>query len=148
MPRSGGQSEEKTPVFSPQARLVLFARPTEGWSRLSRPCQPEGRTLNLRCGRAIRYHSAIGLLLFTVHEAVIANDNNSNIAVAVDGTWHKRGYSSLNGVVCATSVENGKVVDFEALTKYCSSYTSVKFDDPLENSDYFEGDIFEDLTVS
>ncbi|GFX83634.1 uncharacterized protein TNCV_325831 [Trichonephila clavipes] len=42
-----------------------------------------------------------------VHEAVIANDN-SNIAVAVDGTWHKRGYSSLNGVVCATSVENGK----------------------------------------
>ncbi|GFT12048.1 uncharacterized protein TNCV_726401 [Trichonephila clavipes] len=54
-----------------------------------------------------------------VHEAVIANDNNSNIAV--DGTWHKRGYSSLNGVVCATSVENGKVIDFEALTKYCSS---------------------------
>ncbi|GFY33013.1 uncharacterized protein TNCV_2229641 [Trichonephila clavipes] len=52
-----------------------------------------------------------------VHEAVIANDNNSNIAVAVDGTWHKRGYSSLNGVVCATSVENGKVIDFEALTK-------------------------------
>ncbi|GFW14588.1 uncharacterized protein TNCV_2359121 [Trichonephila clavipes] len=43
-----------------------------------------------------------------VHESVIANDNNSNIAVAVDGTWHKRGYSSLNGVVCATSVENGK----------------------------------------
>ncbi|GFW42726.1 uncharacterized protein TNCV_473161 [Trichonephila clavipes] len=44
-----------------------------------------------------------------VHEAVIANDNNSNIAVAVDGTWHKRGYSSLNGVVCATSVENGRL---------------------------------------
>ncbi|GFY12826.1 uncharacterized protein TNCV_4284841 [Trichonephila clavipes] len=43
-----------------------------------------------------------------VHEAVIANDNNSNIDVAVDSTWHKRGYSSLNGVVCATSVENGK----------------------------------------
>ncbi|GFV74914.1 uncharacterized protein TNCV_1041521 [Trichonephila clavipes] len=39
-----------------------------------------------------------------VHEAVIANDNNSNIAVAVNGTWHKRGYSSLNGVVCATSL--------------------------------------------
>ncbi|GFW19227.1 uncharacterized protein TNCV_255541 [Trichonephila clavipes] len=43
-----------------------------------------------------------------VHEAVIANDNNSNIAVAVDGTCHKRGYSSLNGVVYATSVENRK----------------------------------------
>ncbi|GFS85958.1 uncharacterized protein TNCV_1219541 [Trichonephila clavipes] len=43
-----------------------------------------------------------------VHEAGIENDNNSNIAVAVDVAWHKRGYSSLNGVVCATSVENGK----------------------------------------
>ncbi|GFV25134.1 uncharacterized protein TNCV_592001 [Trichonephila clavipes] len=61
-----------------------------------------------------------------VHEAVIANDNNSNIAVAVDGTWHKRGYSSLNGVVWATSVENGKVIDFEALTKYCSSCKEAK----------------------
>ncbi|GFU53667.1 uncharacterized protein TNCV_1470711 [Trichonephila clavipes] len=61
-----------------------------------------------------------------VHEAVIANDNNSNIAVAVDGTWHKRGYSSLNGVVCATSVENGKVIDFEALTKYCSSWLAIR----------------------
>ncbi|GFW14843.1 uncharacterized protein TNCV_1563061 [Trichonephila clavipes] len=59
-----------------------------------------------------------------VHEAVIANDNNSNIAV--DGTRHKRGYSSLNGVVCATSVENGKVIDFEALTKYCSSCKEAK----------------------
>ncbi|GFW05130.1 uncharacterized protein TNCV_599241 [Trichonephila clavipes] len=66
-----------------------------------------------------------------VHEAIIANDNNSNIAVAVDGTWHKRGYSSLNGVVCATSVENGKVIDFEALTKYCSSCKGKK--KPCEN---------------
>ncbi|GFU89716.1 hypothetical protein TNCV_1158871 [Trichonephila clavipes] len=56
-----------------------------------------------------------------VHEAVIANDNNSNIAVVVDGTRHKRGYSSVNGVVCATSVENGKVSrTFEALTKILS----------------------------
>ncbi|GFT23562.1 uncharacterized protein TNCV_3510631 [Trichonephila clavipes] len=41
-------------------------------------------------------------MIAAVHEAVIANDNNSNMAV--DGTWHKRGYSSLNGVVCATSL--------------------------------------------
>ncbi|GFX10997.1 uncharacterized protein TNCV_512571 [Trichonephila clavipes] len=43
-----------------------------------------------------------------------------DLALFVDGTWHKRGYSSVNGVVCATSVENGKVIDFEA-SKYCSS---------------------------
>ncbi|GFV31230.1 hypothetical protein TNCV_3379981 [Trichonephila clavipes] len=34
----------------------------------------------------------------------------------------KEAISSLNGVVYAClSVENGKVIDFEALTKYCSS---------------------------
>ncbi|GFT35868.1 uncharacterized protein TNCV_2154291 [Trichonephila clavipes] len=76
-----------------------------------------------------------------VHEAVIANDNNSNIAVAVDGTWHKTGYSSLNGVVCATSVENGKVIDFEALTKYCSSCKGKKkpFETCAKNYEGFSG---------
>ncbi|GFS86719.1 uncharacterized protein TNCV_2407321 [Trichonephila clavipes] len=61
-----------------------------------------------------------------VHEAVIANDNNSNIAVAVDGTWHKRGYSSLNGVVCATSVENGKVLSTLKLSQNIVLHVRVK----------------------
>ncbi|GFX47631.1 uncharacterized protein TNCV_3016501 [Trichonephila clavipes] len=30
------------------------------------------------------------------------NEGNKNIAVAVDGTWQKRGYTSLNGVVTVT----------------------------------------------
>lgn len=42
-----------------------------------------------------------------------------DIAVAVDGTWQRRGHRSLNGVVSATSLENGKVVDVECLSKYC-----------------------------
>ncbi|GFS74567.1 hypothetical protein TNCV_458901 [Trichonephila clavipes] len=53
-----------------------------------------------------------------VHETVIAKDN---LNIALDGTWYKKGYSSLHGAVYATSVENGKFIDFEALTKYCSS---------------------------
>ncbi|GFU37832.1 uncharacterized protein NPIL_457411 [Nephila pilipes] len=36
-------------------------------------------------------------------EAVLENGSNNNIAVAVDGTWQIRGYSSLNGVVTVTS---------------------------------------------
>ena len=43
----------------------------------------------------------------------------TDTAVSVDGTWQKRGYSSFNGVVTAISMENGKVVDTEALTRYC-----------------------------
>ncbi|GFU76568.1 uncharacterized protein TNCV_1940561 [Trichonephila clavipes] len=70
-------------------------------SKISNKCYD----VNLRLTYGIR---AIGKsedsMNAAVHEAVIANDNNSNIAVAVDGTWHKRGYSSLNGVVCATSL--------------------------------------------
>ena len=31
-----------------------------------------------------------------------------DIAVSCDGTWRQRGYSSLNGIVTAVSVETGK----------------------------------------
>ncbi|GFW19159.1 uncharacterized protein TNCV_254861 [Trichonephila clavipes] len=62
-----------------------------------------------------------------VHEAVIANDNNSKIAV--DGTWHKRGYSSLNGVVCATPLlrtESGGTECRRVLSIFQRSETSRK----------------------
>ncbi|GFU80150.1 uncharacterized protein TNCV_2911591 [Trichonephila clavipes] len=38
-------------------------------------------------------------------EAICENEGNKNIAVAVDGTWKKRGYTSLNGVVTVTSID-------------------------------------------
>ncbi|GFU09713.1 uncharacterized protein NPIL_88941 [Nephila pilipes] len=40
-----------------------------------------------------------------VHEAVEENDGARDIAVAVDGSWQKRGFSSKNGVVTVTSVD-------------------------------------------
>lgn len=39
--------------------------------------------------------------------------------VSVDGTWQRRGYTSLNGCVAAISVDTGKVLDFEVLSAYC-----------------------------
>ena len=42
-----------------------------------------------------------------------------NVGVTVDGTWQRRGYSSMNGVVVAMSVNNGKVLDVEILNRYC-----------------------------
>ncbi|GFW56541.1 uncharacterized protein TNCV_1862511 [Trichonephila clavipes] len=66
-----------------------------------------------------------------VHEAVIANDNNSNIAVAVDGTWHKRGYSSLNGVVCATSLLRTERLSILKLSQNIVLHVRVK--KPCEN---------------
>ncbi|GFW36045.1 uncharacterized protein TNCV_4929081 [Trichonephila clavipes] len=53
-------------------------------------------------------------------EAFCENEGNKNIAVAVDGTWQKRGYTSLNGVVTVTSIDTGKVIDVDILSKYCA----------------------------
>lgn len=52
-------------------------------------------------------------------EAVQENAGSTDIAIAIDGSWQKRGHTSLNGVVTATSIDNGKVVDVVCLTKYC-----------------------------
>ncbi|GFV84786.1 uncharacterized protein TNCV_4297681 [Trichonephila clavipes] len=38
---------------------------------------------------------------------------------SVDGTWQRRGYSSMNGCVAALSVDTGKVVDIEIMSSYC-----------------------------
>lgn len=60
-----------------------------------------------------------------VEEAVIENKNimeNENprdLSAAFDGTWQKRGFKSLNGVVTCTSVDSGKVLDIHVLSKYC-----------------------------
>lgn len=52
-------------------------------------------------------------------EAVNENNGNTDIAAAFDGTWQRRGHSSLNGVITATSFDTGKVLDMECVTKYC-----------------------------
>ena len=38
--------------------------------------------------------------------------------VSIDGSWQKRGFSSMNGVVTAIS-SNGKVIDKHIMTKHC-----------------------------
>ncbi|GFV68910.1 uncharacterized protein TNCV_1985741 [Trichonephila clavipes] len=64
-------------------------------------------------------------------EAICENEGNKNIAVAVDGTWQKRGYTSLNGVVTVTSIDtDGKCLngknrltehEIDNLQSYCGS---------------------------
>ncbi|GFS66971.1 uncharacterized protein TNCV_3718511 [Trichonephila clavipes] len=54
-----------------------------------------------------------------VREAVDENDGKRDLAVAVDGKWQKRGFSSKNGLVTVTSVDTGKVIDVEVFSKHC-----------------------------
>lgn len=35
------------------------------------------------------------------------------------GTWQRRGHQSLNGVVICTSIDSGKIMDVEVLSKFC-----------------------------
>ncbi|GBM70964.1 hypothetical protein AVEN_112012-1 [Araneus ventricosus] len=39
--------------------------------------------------------------------------------VSVDGTWQRRGYSCLNGIVSAISILSGKVIDMEVMSQFC-----------------------------
>ena len=41
----------------------------------------------------------------------------TDVGVSVDGTWQKRVFSSLNGVVAAVSASTGKVLDCEVLSR-------------------------------
>ncbi|GBM18484.1 hypothetical protein AVEN_66842-1 [Araneus ventricosus] len=53
-------------------------------------------------------------------KAVVSrNDNARDLTVALDGTWQKKGHASINGVIMATSLDTGKVIDFECLCNYC-----------------------------
>lgn len=59
-------------------------------------------------------------MIEAAYEAVIENDGSSDIAAAFDGTWQKRGHTSINGVFTVTSIDTGKVLDAVCLSKYCS----------------------------
>ncbi|GFV32949.1 uncharacterized protein TNCV_1745911 [Trichonephila clavipes] len=45
--------------------------------------------------------------------------------ISVDGTWQRRGYSSMNGCVAALSVDTGKVVDIEVMSSYCPTCRNI-----------------------
>lgn len=50
-----------------------------------------------------------------------ASANVINIAVSFDGTWQRRGHTSLYGVACVIDVQTGFVLDYEVLSKYCQA---------------------------
>ena len=48
------------------------------------------------------------------------------IAISVDGTWQKRGYSSKLGVVFVIAIETGEILDYEALSLFCQECNAHK----------------------
>ncbi|XP_054259610.1 circumsporozoite protein-like [Macrosteles quadrilineatus] len=67
-----------------------------------------------------------------VGEAVQLNvdeegNTSTDLSVGIDGTWQKRGYSSLNGVVTVSCIDTGKILDAEVFSKYCHSCACKKY---------------------
>lgn len=51
------------------------------------------------------------------NQAIEENDGSKDIAAAFDGSWQKRGHTSMNGVLSVTSFDAGKIIDFECCSK-------------------------------
>ena len=47
------------------------------------------------------------------------DDSTPWIDVTFDGTWHKRGFTSMYGVAVVIDILTGSVIDYEVLSKYC-----------------------------
>ena len=54
-----------------------------------------------------------------------ANDGYCRTAISVDGTWQRRGFSSLNGAVAGISLVNGKVLDVAIMSRHCQGCVSI-----------------------
>ena len=46
-------------------------------------------------------------------------DTVIDTSISCDGSWQQRGFSSLNGFVSLISMDSGKVIDVEAMSRYC-----------------------------
>ena len=58
-----------------------------------------------------------------------------DVTVSTDGTWMKRGFTSLFGCVFVISADTGKVLDFGVLSRYCKSCEMWSKRDP-ESEEY------------
>ena len=60
--------------------------------------------------------------------AVKKGDENAvtDTGIINDGAWQRRGHSSLNGFVATISVETGKILDGEVMSRKCKSCEQYK----------------------
>ena len=49
----------------------------------------------------------------------LKSEDREECGVSVDGSWQKRGYVSLNGCVTAISIDSGKILGVEPMSRHC-----------------------------
>ena len=83
----------------------------------SRPYAEHNKAL-LKAAKDVRYET-MNDAAKEIH--VLQNKQDDEVAdcgISCDDTWQRRGFSSLNGCVTAISMDTGKVVDVEVLSKF------------------------------
>lgn len=94
--------------------------------------------MNMPCISKVSYQQQLESILVSLEEEAteemasagkelheLANSDTQDaggiidVAVSFDGTWAKRGFTSLTGVVFVISVDTGKVLDYHCLSKAC-----------------------------
>ena len=51
----------------------------------------------------------------------------ASMAVTFDGTWMRRGFSSLHGVFSCIAWDTGRIVDLEVCSKFCRACNMKKY---------------------
>ena len=49
----------------------------------------------------------------------VSSSIGTDCGVSVDGSWQKRGYVSMNGCVTTISMDTGRILDVEAMSRFC-----------------------------
>ena len=55
----------------------------------------------------------------------VQDDGYCHTSISVDGTWQRRGFSSLHGAVAAISMANGKVLDATSMSRHCQGCVNI-----------------------
>ena len=53
-------------------------------------------------------------------------NETADVGVSLDGTWQRKGFTSLNGVITAISIDSGKALDVAILSKSCKGCTRMQ----------------------
>ena len=51
----------------------------------------------------------------------VSTDEPLDTDIGIEGSWQKRGHSSLNGVVTGVARENKNVINYKVFSKFCES---------------------------
>ena len=53
-------------------------------------------------------------------------DQIVDVGITIDGTWQKRGFTSMNGSVAAISIDTGRIIDVEVMSRYCHGCVNLR----------------------